>query len=46
VTPPKKFLELPEGRYTIEIRNTGFPSHIREVEVRSGRNVTISHTFQ
>jgi hypothetical protein len=46
VTPPKKFLELPEGRYTIEIRNTGFPSHTREVEVRSGRSVTISHTFQ
>jgi hypothetical protein len=46
VTPPRKFLELPEGRYTIEVRNTGFPSHIREVEVRSGRTLTISHTFQ
>jgi len=45
-SPPTKKLSLPEGRYTIEIRNGGFPSVIHQIEVKAGNNITIEHTFK
>lgn len=46
VSPPMKTLKLPPGRYKIEVRNTTFPPHVAEVEVKSGRRVTLRHVFK
>lgn len=46
VTPPLRVLELPPGTYRIEIRNAGFPPHVRTVKIESGRSVSVSYRFQ
>jgi hypothetical protein len=45
-SPPLKALELPEGRHKIDIVNPGFVTYSTNVDVRSGRAITISHQFK
>lgn len=45
VSPPLRALPLPPGRHRIELRNTAFPPHSLEIEVRAGENPVIEHRF-
>jgi class 3 adenylate cyclase len=46
VSPPKKFIKLDPGKYKIEIRNTTFPVHAQNLEVKTRDEVTLKHRFQ
>jgi len=46
VSPPIKSLKLAPGKYKIEIRNTTFPVHVENVDVKSRDELTIRHRFQ
>jgi serine/threonine-protein kinase len=43
--PPLNRLSLQPGRHTIEIRNGGAPEYLTQVQVESGKLVTIQHRF-
>ena len=47
LSPPKKDLLLPEGKYKLEVRNPGFESHVENIEI-SARRVApaVTHTFK
>lgn len=44
-SPPTMQLQLPPGRYTIEIQNPAGPAVIKTVEVMAGKSTTVRHTF-
>jgi len=46
VSPPKKFIKLDPGKYRIEIRNTTFPAHVQNVDLKSRDETTLKHRFQ
>jgi class 3 adenylate cyclase len=46
VSPPKKFVKLDPGKYKIEIKNTTFPVHAQNLEVKAREEVTLKHRFQ
>ena len=46
VTPPKKFLKLDPGKYRIEIRNTTFPVHVENLDLKARDEITVRHRFQ
>jgi class 3 adenylate cyclase len=46
VTPPKKFLKLDPGKYKIEVRNTTFPAHVENFDLKARDEVTVRHKFQ
>jgi class 3 adenylate cyclase len=46
VSPPLRVLELPAGRHTVEIRNSTFPAHVEQVQVKAGEAVRIRHRFK
>jgi hypothetical protein len=46
VSPPKKFIKLDPGKYKIEVRNTTFPVHAQNLEVKTRDEVTLKHRFQ
>jgi hypothetical protein len=46
VSPPKKSLKLDPGKYRIEIRNTTFPSHVENLDLKARDEVTVRHKFQ
>ncbi|MFN3987401.1 MAG: serine/threonine-protein kinase [Rhodocyclaceae bacterium] len=46
VTPPLRALELPAGRYRIEIRNGDFAPYVETVTLESGGAHRISHRFR
>jgi class 3 adenylate cyclase len=46
VSPPKKFLKLDPGKYKIEVKNTTFPVHAQNLEVKTRDEVTLKHRFQ
>lgn len=46
VSPPLKQIELAPGKYTIEIKNTIFPTRSRAVEVNAGARLKIKHKFK
>jgi len=46
VTPPKKNLKLDPGKYKIEIRNTTFPVHVENLDLKPRDEVTVRHRFQ
>jgi class 3 adenylate cyclase len=46
VSPPKKFVKLDPGKYKIEVRNTTFPVHAQNLEVKPREEVTLKHRFQ
>ncbi|HST00602.1 MAG TPA: PEGA domain-containing protein, partial [Usitatibacter sp.] len=43
--PPLRELSLPAGTHVIEIRNPGFTPYQARLEVQSGEQATITHTF-
>jgi len=46
VTPPRKSLKLDPGKYKIEIRNTTFPAHVENVDLKARDELTVRHKFQ
>ena len=46
VSPPLRSVDVPPGTHTIEVRNTSFPTHTRQVKVRAGEPVRIRHRFR
>jgi class 3 adenylate cyclase len=46
VTPPMKSLKLPPGRYKIEVRNTTFPVHAVNLDLKTRDEITVRHRFQ
>ena len=44
-SPPTMQLQLPPGRYTIEIQNPAGPAVTKTVEVTAGKSTTVRHTF-
>lgn len=46
VTPPLGQLELPPGRYRIEVRNGGFRPHVRNLALEAGGSYRINHRFR
>jgi class 3 adenylate cyclase len=46
VTPPKKFIKLDPGKYRIEVRNTTFPVHVENLDLKARDEVTVRHKFQ
>jgi hypothetical protein len=46
VSPPKKFIKLDPGKYKIEFRNTTFPAHTENVDVKARDEITLRHRFQ
>jgi class 3 adenylate cyclase len=46
VSPPLRSLELPQGTYTVEIRNSTFPAHVEQVNLKTGEAVRIRHRFR
>ncbi len=45
ISPPLTRLELPPGRVRIEIRNTGAPPVIKEIDLAEGKTVRLKHKF-
>jgi class 3 adenylate cyclase len=46
VSPPLRGLDLPAGAHTVEIRNSTFPVHVEQVQVKPGEAVRIRHRFK
>jgi class 3 adenylate cyclase len=46
VSPPLRALDVPPGAHTIEIRNSTFPAHVEQVQVKAGEAVKIRHRFR
>jgi class 3 adenylate cyclase len=46
VSPPKKFVKLDPGKYKVEVKNTTFPVHAQNIEVKAREEVTLKHRFQ
>jgi class 3 adenylate cyclase len=46
VSPPLRVLELPPGAHTVEIRNSTFPAHVEQLELKAGEAVRIRHRFR
>jgi hypothetical protein len=46
VSPPMKSLKLDPGRYRIEIRNTTFPNHMENLDLKARDELTVRHKFQ
>lgn len=46
VTPPMKSIKLEPGKYKIEIRNTTFPPHVENFELKARDENTVRHKFQ
>ena len=45
VSPPLQELELSPGKHRIEIRNSGFTSHVVTVNAKPGEKLRIKHKF-
>jgi hypothetical protein len=46
ITPPVKSLKLDPGKYKIEIRNSTFPAHTENLELKPRDEITVRHKFQ
>ncbi|MGZ5662169.1 MAG: hypothetical protein ACXWG6_12455 [Usitatibacter sp.] len=46
VTPPMKSIKLEPGKYKIEVRNTTFPAHTENYDLKARDEVTVRHKFQ
>jgi class 3 adenylate cyclase len=46
VSPPLRVVEVPPGAHTVEIRNSTFPSHVQQVQLKAGQSVRIRHRFK
>jgi class 3 adenylate cyclase len=46
VTPPVKSLKLEPGKYKIEVRNTTFPAHVENLDLKARDEITVRYKFQ
>jgi class 3 adenylate cyclase len=46
VTPPMKSIKLEPGKYKIEVRNSTFPAHVENLELKARDEITVRHKFQ
>ncbi len=46
VTPPMKSIKLEPGKYKIEVRNTTFPAHTENFDLKARDEITVRHKFQ
>jgi class 3 adenylate cyclase len=46
VTPPMKSIKLEPGKYKIEVRNTTFPVHTENLDLKARDEITVRHKFQ
>jgi class 3 adenylate cyclase len=46
VTPPMKSIKLDPGKYKIEVRNTTFPPHTENYDLKARDEITVRHKFQ
>jgi len=46
VSPPMKSIKLEPGKYKIEVRNTTFPVHTENFELKARDEITVRHKFQ
>ena len=46
VTPPMKSIKLDPGKYKIEVRNTTFPPHTENFDLKARDEITVRHKFQ
>jgi hypothetical protein len=46
VTPPMKSIKLDPGKYKIEVRNTTFPPHSENLNLKARDEITVRHKFQ
>jgi hypothetical protein len=46
VTPPMKSIKLEPGKYKIEVRNTTFPPHSENLDLKARDEITVRHKFQ
>ena len=46
LSPPKKFIKLDPGKYKIEVRNTTFPPHTENHDLKARDEITVRHKFQ
>jgi class 3 adenylate cyclase len=46
VVPPMKSLKLDPGKYKVEIRNTNFPPHVENLDLKARDEITVRHKFQ
>src|SRR5438874_228234 len=46
VSPPLRVLEVVPGAHTVEIRNSTFPAHVEQVQLKAGEAVRIRHRFR
>jgi class 3 adenylate cyclase len=46
VSPPLQELELPPGKYRIEVKNTGSATHVVSVNAKPGERLKIKHKFR
>jgi class 3 adenylate cyclase len=46
VTPPMKSVKLDPGKYKIEVRNTTFPVHVENLDLKARDEITVRHRFQ
>jgi serine/threonine-protein kinase len=46
VSPPLRVLEVAPGVHTVEIRNSTFPAHVEQVQLKAGEAVRIRHRFR
>ena len=46
VYPPLKPIQLAPGKYKIEVKNTTFPAHVVNVDLKARDEVTVRHKFQ
>ncbi|HYC37512.1 MAG TPA: hypothetical protein VEC19_13890 [Usitatibacter sp.] len=46
VTPPMKSLKLPPGKYKLEVKNTTFPVHSQNLDLKTRDEITVRHRFQ
>ncbi len=45
ISPPLTRLELPPGRVRVEIRNSGAPALVKELNLEAGKTVRLKHKF-
>ncbi|HEV3008095.1 MAG TPA: PEGA domain-containing protein [Burkholderiales bacterium] len=46
LSPPLRVLEVAPGAHKVEIRNSTFPAHVSQIEVKPGEVVKIQHRFR
>lgn len=46
VSPPLKTLSLEPGKHKVEVRNSRFAPFVKKIDIKSGAEITLQHTFR